>query len=145
MINAKRLLNVAKALRESPSPKMFTMETFVYGSEDDAVLGLNTGPEFCGTPACALGHYGSRRDLQRLFKIEVATLEDAEDKAELVYADTCPVGYDDTEVVRHFGISFDDCQKLFSPEGCGGAKSVKAAAKYIEKFVASRLKEEGKR
>lgn len=45
--NKERLMLVVRALREDPDPENFTMWKF----------------SKCRTPACALGHYASRRDL----------------------------------------------------------------------------------
>jgi hypothetical protein len=54
-MNKVRLLNVARALRESEHPEKFTMRELV---------------NMCGTPGCALGHYASRGDLQDVFLID---------------------------------------------------------------------------
>lgn len=71
-MNKERLLNVAKALRESTTPPdLFTMR-FVMRE--------------CGTPACALGHYAARGDSAK----EVATQLTAEviDSSRLIAAPT---------------------------------------------------------
>lgn len=119
-IYRQRLLNVAKALRESPKPEAFDMEWFTYG-EDQRFP--------CGTPMCALGHYGARSDLQDAFRVvngylQVADKQLSQDR--LVAAE------------RHFGLTERQTEELFCYTGCGGATSVEEAATYIEGFVASK-------
>jgi len=122
--HAKRLLNVAHALRESPVPENFTM--FFYGKS-------------CGTPACAFGHYAFRTDLQRKFRLKFSL-------SEPVYVvdndDGFIVHYDSNQVGAHFGIRAHEAEELFGFGGCGGALTPKEAARYIERFVKSRVTEE---
>ena len=111
-LGKKRLLNVAKALRESPEPKKFSMDW--YGND-------------CGTPMCALGHYAYRRDLQRTFRLsEHGTfLNNAGERSpEWEYV-----------LYPHFGITEEEATFLFERRGCGNAKTNIQAAKFIEKFV----------
>lgn len=144
----KRLLNVARALRESPAPEKFTMSMLVH----DFVEGKDPNG-FCGTPACALGHYAARGDLQKLMKVQISFTKDdysAEGgytEAEIVYSGDKKNNYgqrlcgiDDDVVCEHFGIDEEDACELFEAGGCGGATTPKAAAKYIERFVARKLK-----
>lgn len=118
MINKERLLNVSRALRESPAPEHFNMSIYVHE---------------CGTPACALGHYGLRQDLQSL-------LVYAPDKPygkDLRSAETRQlVSYQDYEVLEHFGITYDQSEELFDSDGCGNAQTAIEAAQYLEEFVA---------
>ena len=121
-VQKKRMLRVARALRESPNPKGFTMSCYV-------------DPNFCGTPACALGHYGSRRDLQKTLKVQIFA-----DKvtARLVFcSDGVPAYYDDEKIMEHFGIDYEQTLDLFGPDGCGKAKTPAKAADFIEDFVLS--------
>lgn len=152
---AQRLLRVAKALRESPLPKAFDMNTYVMGGpetlfnlEDAGLVKFDhdtyqffdkkTGKllkeeNFCGTPACALGHYGARGDLQRLMKVGVR-----QGAINLLYHanyNNRTVSYDDDTVQEHFGITEEQATDLFDGDGCGGARTPIEAAKYIEKFV----------
>jgi hypothetical protein len=118
-MNKERLLKVARALRESRAPDDFTMERF--GND-------------CGTPACALGHYASRRDLQRTFRF--AKYQDI-GRPTLLYAKTGRCAYvDHEEVLDHFGVSYGQCDELFGPDGCDRAMTPQQAADYIERFVA---------
>lgn len=156
-IQEKRLLNVAKALRDAAAArKRFDMGTFVFGTfglvksnydcNTETTTYCNTEANFCGTPACALGHYAARTDMQRLLK--VAYLKDKY-KGNVEYAaiaffgeeadqhTTCPQ-YDDPKFVKHFGLDYSEMDELFGGDGCGGAHTAIQAAKYIEKFVKSK-------
>lgn len=115
-MNKLRLLNVAKALRESKYPTRFSMRRF----GDD-----------CGTPACALGHYAVRRDLQGIFTLNktgyLRRIKGREDGVS---------GVTDSTILRHFGITHKQAFELFRGDsGCGGALTTTQAADYIEKFV----------
>lgn len=122
-----RLLAVARALRESPKPEAFTMQLYAYGpNRYDA-------EHPCGTPACALGHYASRADLQKEFVIVGHSV---------LFADESRRGiahYDSEEVMEHFGLSLNQASLLFNSQGCGGAKTVEEAAQFIEDFVNGNL------
>lgn len=122
-IHKKRLLNVARALRESKEPDKFTMD--VFGHE-------------CGTPACALGHYASRRDLQDAFSLRA--LPGRTYSSLFLRGGRSTIGYDYPEVARHFGVSKDEAKELFGFEGCGNAFTATNAAAYIERFVARKAK-----
>ncbi len=132
----KRLLNVAKALREAPHPERFGMETFVHDKYGE---NLN----WCGSPSCALGHYGARTDLQKLMYIRQATkfsnphLSFKNDRQGLFHL-TNP------DLLNHFGIRRFEAQELFEWYGCDRAKTPKTAALYIERFVARKKKEQNK-
>lgn len=125
-MNAERLLNVAKALRESSAPEMFDM-----GSEVHAE---------CGTPACAWGHYAARTDLQSLWKVGKIV---GRCYFEVMRSGSCePAWYCLPDVREHFDISWEEHEELFDPGGCDGALTPLAAAEYIERFVAKRLAED---
>lgn len=119
-MHADRLLNVAKALRESPSPDDFTMKAEV---------------NVCGTPACAWGHYFFRTDLQSDF--EPIRLGDGRVSSYALHKATgeectfCSV-----PTLDHFGITIDQAHELFSITGCNDAETPTEAAEYIERFVA---------
>jgi hypothetical protein len=124
--HAKRLLNVARGLRESKHPEQFRMSAFV---------------SYCGTPACALGHYASRTDLQKSFhllpnRIALFTVHQTNPKFAVGLA------YDSGEVQKHFGITANEAGQLFSAWGCGEARTPIAAAEYIERFVRERTRAE---
>lgn len=121
-VQRKRLLNVARALRDSPDPSAFDMRWYNHP---------------CGTPACAAGHYAARRDLQRSFALD-----------ELASGD---VSHADWEWCEHLGITDTESTSLFSDYGalahyCLTQMSPWSepsydpikAAEYIERFVAER-------
>lgn len=144
-VHQKRLLNVAKALRESKNPKMFKMSQFVHG--DNAELMSHTADKnICGTPACALGHYAARRDLQKLLTIEKEEKTSYFGKypyARVVFTDGQQANLlHDDRTSDHFGIGLDEMEELFSGAGCGNAETPKQAARYIEKFVARKIKDQ---
>lgn len=150
-VQEKRLLNVARALRDAAKArKKFDMEKYVFGDENALESKFdqgrfkycNTEENFCGTPACALGHYAARTDLQRLLKIVVVK----DNWYGVSYAAMGMYGVKNSnwcqqnEVEHHFGISTDEFIELFDYNGCGGAKTPLQAAKYIEKFVKRKQK-----
>lgn len=113
-MNKERLLNVAKALRESPDPDKFTMRLEVTND---------------GEPCCAWAHYVKRPDLQDAF-IEM-------DPDGYVRSKTATgMTYADSQVLNHFGITEDQAESLFGQEGCAEARTTDEAAEYIERFVA---------
>jgi hypothetical protein len=127
-MNAERLLNVARALREAPDNGNFTMEFYCW-----------SGKEFdCGTPACAIGHYAARQDLQKLFFI-------ANGQMMVHYPNgDWPIMVDsDKSIVplQHFGITYEEWDELFDVDGCGNAATAIEAAEYIEQFVAKKFGE----
>ena len=83
----------------------------------------------CGTPACALGNYAFRRDLQKTFRLNGNNVL-------LSSGSDCFCGDPWEEVKEHFGISEKQADELFDQGGCGNAKTHLQAAKYIEEFVA---------
>lgn len=126
-IQAKRLLNVAKACRETKTPEAFSMDRLIYST------GMCGQP--CGTPACALGNYAARRDLQRTFRIDI---EASVLGGQSAYVDG---PYDDGEAYFGLDPSKSEWEELFGLRGCGEAKTAKQAARYIERFVARKLKQ----
>jgi hypothetical protein len=121
-IHAQRLLNVARALRESPDPGSFDMDAYMHP---------------CGTPACALGHYAARTDLQGAFVV----LPREGTIGCLMTASGSDSFYDHATVCEHFGITFGEANLLFSHDGCNRARSARVAAKFIESFVAQKWPE----
>lgn len=130
-MNKQRLLDVARACREAPNPAGFTMERFAND---------------CGTPACALGHYACRPDLQDKFSLRNMTVYG---RPWLAFEGNVS-SYDRRGVLDWFGIDEDESEELFGVLGCGGTeeededgepvdcpvKDPIAAALYIEAFVA---------
>lgn len=135
-MNKERLLNVAKALRESPNPGKFDMGAYVHP---------------CGTPACAFGHYAARSDLQSQFTQHgTSKFWEGID----VIGGQENVSYADPVVLDHFGITESQADRIFSDadyvhewleetdEALPGsflalsAKTANEAAEWIERFVA---------
>ncbi len=132
----KRLLNVAKALRESERPEFFTMGRFGFLPFERIVnscKAVGTYAPECGTPACALGHYAARKDLQKTFTLSGNRCN----AAKLAPDGSGRVGVAE----KHFGISYREYLELFDSGGCGRAQTPKTAALYIERFVARKIKE----
>jgi len=147
-VQMKRLLNVARALRDAhAAKKKFDMEKWIFGDVGalkdsyDPRTGFyktcNEEANFCGTPACALGHYAARTDLQRLLKVSIL-----KDRYGTKYATMDRFGgvagdgdWEEQDVKDHFGIDGEEFSELFDPEGCNNARTSLQAAKYIEKFV----------
>lgn len=131
-MNRERLLNVAKALRESPNPGAFSMEF------------INVTYAGCRTPACAIGHYAHRKDLQDAFALR----EGEGGFYEAHSSDSYALRYDGPQVRAHFDITEGQARQLFRDSnldedgegdlcGCGGAETAIEAAEYIERFVAA--------
>jgi hypothetical protein len=123
---------VARALRESKNPEKFDMRKFGHS---------------CGTPACAIGHYFARTDLQSEFVLSsrgsIATT------AEPLEPLWIGMRGGHTAIRDHFGITEeqedelfgdpiddDDEENVFVREnaGCGNAQTAIEAAEYIERF-----------
>jgi len=111
-LHKQRLLNVVRALKEAPNPKRFTMEQ------------IGT---FCRTPACALGHYAARHDLQHTFSLSFFT------GALLIYGERGGVACEG--VLKHFGITTVEALDLFDQSGCDDAQTLEEAIEYIEQFA----------
>jgi hypothetical protein len=116
----QNLRNVVRALRESKSPESFSMSAYGHG---------------CGTPACALGHYAARPDLNGgRFSLSVDRNYDEAavvSCGELEY----PVSYTDPEIRNEFGLRRSEALLLFGVLGCGEAKTATAAADFIDAFI----------
>jgi hypothetical protein len=114
----QRVLNVARALRESPDPDKFYMGDVIHN---------------CGTPACAFGHYVCRTDLQDSFvprQHSIVRGWGAYWKDSGAYA-----LYFAEETRLHFGLDLEEHHKIFAGGGCGGAKTATDAAMFIELFA----------
>lgn len=114
----QRLLNVARAVRESPAPSRFDM-------------GVELHP--CGTPSCAWGHYIVRRDLQQEF---IPIMDGPMRGCVTVGSDALQYNCFGSAAQKHFGLSENEIRELFSPFGCGGAgNNLFKAVTYIEGFA----------
>lgn len=127
MPNVERLRNVVRALREDPDPENFTMRRIGYAS----ALGK------CGTPACALGHYAARTDLQGEFQLTKYALiySKKQHRALNFYCET---------IRKHFDLNEAQFTELFEWHGCGNARTPEEAATYIERFIDRTLRTEAR-
>lgn len=120
-----RLLNVVRALQESPNPDQFKM--LKYGQKTIIKeSGWFRKEQSCGTPCCAFGHYAHRQDLQCTFHLT----EDGQ-----IGFDHTTIQWDNEIVAIHFGISRDEACKLFAAQGCNDAQSPEEAIAFIKKFI----------
>lgn len=120
-IQAQRLLNVASALREAPISRQFDMDTYVHD---------------CGAPACALGHYAGRPDLQRLLTLRITRHSYGVGQYAMTYKGSAEwADWGDIRVLEHFGLAGEEGQELFDAGGCGNAQTAIQAANYIENFL----------
>jgi hypothetical protein len=105
----------------------------------------------CGTPACVLGNYAARSDLQSLLTINLgpyAPLMLA--KPDGLHENTA---YWSDEVCEHFGINAADAEELFAapsdddedcdpddyePGGCGDAKTPEEAVHFLTMWMVER-------
>lgn len=111
-MNFDRLENLIVALKDA-KPEKFNMGNYMWR---------------CGTPACVLGHYAARRDLQDLLMLSI--------QRGMVYQETgIGCDYDDAEVQEHFGFLEDEAEELFASYGCGSAKTPADAIAYIREFI----------
>jgi hypothetical protein len=120
-MHKQRLMNVVRALRESPNPDKFDMGKTHHK---------------CGAPACAIGHYVSRQDLQDEFKPVVSDSEyfDGDGTAYIRKGDIV-IFFDNRSMRDHFDLDGDEFGALFGGGGCGGAKTATRAADVIQHFV----------
>lgn len=121
-MNKERLQNVIRAIRE--------------GREEDFRMSVFSNS--CGTPACALGHYAARDDLQEQFALGKFSIYIAGGSTEY------PLDLFD-RTAEHFDITLEEITELFSVTGCGGGYlpddtfiriTAKEAMTYIENFIA---------
>lgn len=104
-MNLKAFQNLLLALQEHPAPDSFTMEA--YGS--------------CGTPACCLGTYASRQDLQSDFGVFYDSIGKGFVTSKKIVDKGACLAPDSYRVVRHFDITPQESWELFSPKGCNNA------------------------
>lgn len=121
-IYARRLLDVAKACRESLHASKFNMHCEVHYE--------------CGTPGCAVGNYAARPDLQDVFTIG----RDAGSSGYTMRIYGKPSGcfWIESPACDYFGITPDEGNALFGSRGCADAQTTIEAAEYIEGFVAKK-------
>jgi hypothetical protein len=126
-VHIKRFRNLIRVLRDAQKSEelraKFTMALYGYRASTERA---------CGTPACAMGHYAFRTDVQRTFRL-------ARDGWAVDLDGHC---FHDAESVfaQHFGIDPTEARRLFGSEGCGDAKTPGQAADFIERWFMQKLK-----
>ena len=81
----------------------------------------------CGTPACVLGHYAARRDLQDDLQLYRGHLYPAFGQTRGDLGDT---------IRGHFGIVSEELTILFGSRGCGSAYNNRTRAiAYLKEFI----------
>lgn len=113
------LRDCVTALKESPAPDQFDMGTWL-----NHYPGLQNN--WCGTPACVLGHYAVRAASARV---------DGSDRMDVIF-ETISLA---TNTERGFtalgGLEPYQVAELFGSRGCGDARTIGRAIAYIEKFI----------
>lgn len=113
-----------------------------------ATFNMETYASECGTPACVLGNYANRTDLQSEYRLDGRNIKDSEGLVTHFY---------DADVHDHFGITDDDAHDLFDVDGCGlkdrdtdedgdyigDPITRNQAVAYLEAFYANRCADEG--
>jgi hypothetical protein len=146
ILGLKRLKVLRKVLRDaSRNPyfnTIFTMKQYGYESPytHDPALEENIHLNTCGTPACAMGHYAARRDLQRSFWLDPdGEMKLAGRGGSIKNNDSFEESCGD-DYAKHFSITERQADMLFGGEGCGNAETPKEAADYISSFIKSESK-----
>lgn len=118
----RRFENLIRSTAEA-DPKTFDMERAMHP---------------CGTPACVIGNYADRRDLQRTFRLPSTR---SRSFCDLVVGGrgTSACG---PEVEVHFGLDMWEAYGLFNPYGCGGAKTPRQAVRHLKRFLARKIREQ---
>jgi len=125
-MNSQRLQNVAKAIREG-DPEDFRMNIYMNN---------------CGTPACALGHYAARTDLQNVFGLSRISDRSLGPVGTVICLDGSYTIMQTpfTVAAEHFDITITETIELFAGDGCGKNDNelitAKQAITYIEDFIA---------
>lgn len=117
-IYRERMQNVVRALRETRFPRAFKMDRFGHPPPVH-------DPNGCGTPACALGNYAFRTDLQEDFRMQYG----------LFIAKGPSLLYVREAVCEHFNITEGEYEELFTMNGCDDARTPARAIAYIEAFI----------
>jgi hypothetical protein len=114
-MNKDKIRIVIKALKETPHADRFSMESWGHP---------------CGTPACAIGNYAARTDLQDELKL----IPNERGWQQLTSArNGMAVALDD--VSEMFDLSEVEADILFGPNGCGGANTTEQAVAFLEWYL----------
>ena len=116
-MNKARLEKLIVAL-EGVKPKQFDMTVYAHA---------------CGTPACVLGHFAARKDLQSKFKFNDKC--DRFSAAILSKKTGQAVYHEDDEVLEYFGINDAQSEYLFGCEGKNEHATPAQMRQRIRKFI----------
>lgn len=125
-VYVQRFNNMIRALEESPAPHRFTMGAYGHEARANSPLPRDQNP--CGTPACVLGHYAYRTDLQSIFWLDNGSLMEVGGEE--------GVDLNAPTVLEHFGITEKEAYQIFSHVGCDRAVTAPQAVKYLRAFMA---------
>lgn len=124
-VNVAAFEALIKANEEAPPERPFNMRVFAHP---------------CGTPACLLGNYAERHDLQGAFWIGK---HKGGGQAWLFPFDSdWAIGVESSAVLEHFGITASDAVELFGEEGCDGATTRDEAIEYVRGWLEQRIEDE---
>lgn len=130
-MNRENFEKLLQANREA-KPETFNMAVF---------LGQ---PTACGTPACLLGNYALRTDMQSAFAAKPSAFAakpagEADAMGLVVSTKTGrAVWCDDLDVREHFDITSEEADRLFDADGCNSAGTDRdKALAYVEHFMAT--------
>jgi hypothetical protein len=84
----------------------------------------------CGTPACALGHWAAANPRRFIWNPRA----EEEGGSVISYKPDPSAGFYEMGS-REFDLTSEQSTELFDGDGCGDARTGKAAARYIRKFV----------
>lgn len=121
-IQEKRFRNLIRATRDASS-EHFDMNRYAHNG--------------CGSPACVLGNYAARRDLQRTINLDLSGpiewIKIRDNTGRVIW-------YDSPTILDHFGITFREFIDLFASNGCDSAgKNQDRAVAYLESFLERKL------
>lgn len=115
-MNKKQIKNVIRALKETPHKDRFDMASWAHP---------------CGTPACAIGNYAQRTDLQDTFCLRAGDWGGMN----LINTVDDTVAHLEDEVAEHFDLSEEEAEMLFGQQGCGGATTTEQAIEFLEWYL----------
>jgi len=130
-MNLLRMNALLIANRESTAP--FSMHNWTWGlfAEQEHVS--------CNTPACLMGNYAARTDLQDTFFISARGNLELRSRPHRALTDYWDVSF---ALRQHFDLTDEEVNDLFNGNGCDGAQEDRAKAiAYVEAFIARKLSE----
>lgn len=129
----KNLKKLPKVLREEAARRDALGDKRKAG---DAFDMESYGNVVCGTPACVLGTYAYRKDVQSEFCLRRDRVYGG--IGVFVKGTSEEASYDSDIVQEHFGLDYKETEELFGADGCDSAQSEEEAARFIEQFIADK-------